>query len=91
MAKKIQCTICKHYGNKTPEGEELEKTQVYDETGTPVPIRLCRSHSVELFKMGQKKFLLHHYRILVELIDSDEPKFISILEYTCKKFPDSIS
>lgn len=91
MAKKIECTICKHYGLKSPVGDELERTQVYDETGAPVPIRLCRSHSVELFKMGQKKFLLSHYKILVELIDSDEPKFLAILEHTCKKFPDSIS
>lgn len=91
MSKKIECTICKHYGNESPAGEEFEKTQIYDETGAPVPIRLCRSHSVELFKMGQKKFLLSHYKILVELVASDEPKFINVLEYTAKKFSDSLS
>jgi len=90
MNKKIECTICKHYGNKTPEGE-LERTQLYDDVGTPILVRLCRSHSVQLFKMGQKKFLLSHYKILVDIMDSDEPKFLEILESTVKKHPGSIS
>lgn len=91
MAKKRECTICKHYGRETHEPERLERTQVYDETGTPVPILLCKSHSVQLFKMGQKKFLLSHYKILVDLVASDEPKFLEVLEKTVKKFPDKIS
>jgi hypothetical protein len=91
MAKKKECTICKHYGRKTLEDQNLEKTQIYDETGTPVPINLCKAHSVELFKSGQKKFLLNHYKILVDLVASDEPKFLEILEKTIKKFPGSIS
>lgn len=91
MAKKRECTICKHYGRKTPDDGMLERTQVYDETGSPVPIMLCKAHSVELFKKGQKKFLLSHYKILVDLVASDEPKFLEILEKTIKKFPGSIS
>ena len=90
MNKKIECTICKHYGNKTPEGE-LERTQLYDDVGAPVPVKLCRSHSVQLFKNGQKKFLLSHYKILVDLMASDDPKFLGILEATIRKHPDSLS
>lgn len=90
MTKKRECTICKHYGRKTPENDELERTQVYDETGTPVPIKLCRSHSVELFKKGQKNFLLAHYKILIGLVASDEPKFLDVLERTIKKNPNKI-
>lgn len=90
MAKSRECTICKHYGIKTALSEDLERTQLYDETGTPVLIFLCRSHSVDLFKMGQRKFLLGHYKILVDLVDSDEPNFLDILERTIKKYPDQI-
>ena len=91
MAKKKECTICKHYGRKTVDSDKLEKTQIYDESGAPVPINLCKSHSVELFKKGQKKFLLGHYKILVDLIASDEPKFLEVLDQTVKKFPGQIS
>lgn len=90
MSKKKECTICKHYGKKTPDDGNLERTQVYDESGNPVPIHLCKSHSVDLFKMGQKNFLLSHYKILIDLVASDEPKFLDILEKTIKKFPDRI-
>lgn len=90
MSKASECTICKHYGEETPAGQ-VERTQLYDDVGAPVPIRLCRSHSVQLFKLGQKRFLLSHYKILVDLVDSNNPKFIDILEATCKKHPDSIS
>lgn len=90
MAKKRECTICKHYGRKSPESDDLERTQVYDETGAPVPINLCKAHSVELFKKGQKNFLLSHYKILIDLVASDEPKFLDVLERTVKKYPDKI-
>lgn len=90
MSKKKACTICKHYGVETPDEAVLERTQVFDETGTPVPILLCRSHSVELFKNGQKKFLLSHYKILVDLVGSDEMKFLEILEKTVKKNTDRL-
>jgi hypothetical protein len=90
MSKKRECTICKHYGNKTPKGETLEMSPLYEEGGEPVPIPLCRTHSVQLFKLGQKSFLLAHYRILVDLMDSDEKKFINLLDRTVRKFPDLI-
>jgi hypothetical protein len=90
MSKKKECTICKHYGKAGAADQYLERTQVYDETGAPVGIYLCKSHSVELFKMGQRKFLLSHYRILVDLVDSDEPKFLEVLEKTVKRFPGEI-
>lgn len=89
MAKN-ECTICRHYAQETPSGE-LERTNLYDEVGAPVPIRLCRAHSVQLFRLGQKKFLLSHFKILVDLMDSNDPKFIDILEATCRKYPDLVS
>lgn len=90
MSKKRECTICKHYGRPTPDESSLERTQVYDETGSPVPINLCKSHSVQLFKLGQKKFLLSHYKILIDLVASDEPKFLEVLEKTIRKNQESI-
>jgi hypothetical protein len=90
MAKKRECTICKHSNLETPKGEDLENSFLYEEDGEPIKIHLCRRHSVQLFKLGQKSFLLAHYRILVDLIDSDEKKFINILDKTVRKFPDSL-
>jgi len=86
--KKHECTICKHYGQKT--ATKLERAQLFDEVGTPININLCRSHAVELFKNGQKKFLLSHYKILVDIISSDETKFLDILEKTIRGNLDEI-
>jgi len=90
MGKKRECTICKHYGHETTNKSDLEVANLYEDDGEPIKVQLCRTHSVQLFKLGQKSFLLAHYRILVDLIDSDEKKFINILDKTVRKFPDSI-
>ena len=85
-----ECTICKHYGRPTELPEDLEKEILYDDVGSPVKVNLCRTHSVELFKSGQKKFLVKHYKILVEIISSDEMKFLDLLEKTVKENLDEI-
>lgn len=85
-----ECTICKHYGERTDAPGKLEKEQIFDEVGTPVNILLCRKHSVELFRNGQKKFLIKHYKILVDIISSDEVKFLDILERTVRENLDEI-
>lgn len=89
MAQK-ECTICKHYGMPNQSPETLERAQVYDEVGTPVNILLCRNHAVELFQTGQKRFLVSHYKILVDIISSDEMKFLDILEKTVRDNLDDI-
>lgn len=89
MADK-ECTICKHYGLPTDDPKTLEKEQIFDEVGTPVSIFLCRPHSVDLFKSGQKKFLVKHYKILVDIISSDEVKFLDVLEKTVRENLDEI-
>lgn len=83
-----QCTICKHYGISMTEG--IERAYIYDESGNPVGIKLCPAHSVELFKRGQKRFLVNHYKILTDLVSSDETKFLDILEKTVRSNSGSI-
>ena len=92
MDKPKLCTICKHYGLETPQElrPDLERTQIYDEFGRVVSIQLCRKHAVDLFKTGQKRFLLSHYRILVDLVGSEEMKFIEILQKTVQRNPNNI-
>lgn len=93
MTKKRECTICKHYGRSnigSSADEQLEAGNLYEEDGEVIKILLCRKHSVQLFKLGQKSFLLAHYRILVDLVASDEKKFINILDKTVRKYPDSL-
>ena len=85
-----ECTVCKHYGLETGQPEKLEHTKLFDEGDRVVNVLLCRKHSVDLFKQGQKKFLLDHYQILNEVINSDEPKFIELLEKTYRNNMDRI-
>jgi hypothetical protein len=86
--RKLECIICKHYGTKTIG--HLERAQLFDEMGSPLNVNLCRSHAVELFKAGQRKFLISHYRILEETISSDDTKFLEILEKTILNNKDQI-
>lgn len=90
-AKKI-CTICKHLGKDVEAAEVVEIGYLFDDiqAGSAVKIRLCRKHSVELFKQGQRKFLIDYRRILFDLVNSDEMEFIKILEKTVKANLDSI-
>lgn len=86
----VECTICKHYGEPTDDTCELEREQIFDEIGTAVHVMLCRKHSVDLFKIGQRRFLVKHYKILVDIISSDEVKFLDILEKTVRGNMDDI-
>jgi len=92
MSKSRECTICKHLGKKTYEDLELEAGFLYNELDGPAPVRvrLCRPHSVELFKLGQKKFLLNYKKILFDLVNSDEMEFVKILERTVRNNLDAI-
>jgi hypothetical protein len=92
MGKIKACTICKHLGKNVAESTELEASFLYNDIENPasVKIRLCRAHSVQLFKLGQKKFLLHHKQILYDLVNSDEMDFVRILERTLHKNQNSM-
>ncbi|MBC74883.1 MAG: hypothetical protein CME64_02595 [Halobacteriovoraceae bacterium] len=91
MNKKYECTICKHYGRPTFDKSTLERQSLYDDQGNPIPVILCRKHAVQLFQSGQKKFLISHYRILNDLIASDEMKFLELMERTVRANLDMIS
>ena len=92
MSKPNTCTICKHIGREMDESCTLEASFLYTnkQEAEPVRIHLCRTHSVELFKRGQKKFLLNYKRILDDLIDSDEMEFIRILDKTVRENRDYV-
>ena len=87
MEKVKACTICKHLGKIRKESIDLDASFLYNVIDNPasIKIRLCRSHSVELFKLGQKKFLINHKQIMYDLVNSDEMEFIRILERTLRK------
>ena len=92
MSGKRICTICKHLGKEVDSEEEVELGYLFNDlhAGAAVKIRLCRKHSVELFKHGQKRFLIDYRRILFDLVNSDEMEFIKILEKTVRANLDSI-
>jgi len=86
---KTECTICKHYGERS-DSPELERATIFDDVGTAVALLLCRKHAVELFKNGQKKFLISHHKILIDIVSSDETKFLDILERVVRENLDEI-
>jgi hypothetical protein len=84
--KKRVCTICKHLGIHHHEQQQLDTGYLYDGVrARSVKLNLCRSHAVELFRQGQKKFLISKRKILYDLVNSDEKDFIRILEKTVQK------
>lgn len=85
MARRV-CTVCKHLNKNVEAEEEIEIGYLFDgvHSGSPVKIRMCRKHSVELFKVGQKRFLINYRSILFDLVNSDEMEFIKILEKTVR-------
>ena len=92
MAETKECTICKHIGKRSSELGDLEAGFLYNDVDHPttIRIRLCRSHSVDLFKVGQKKFLINHHHILSDLVNSDEMEFVRLLDRVVRKNLDAI-
>ena len=92
MSRLKACTICKHLGRVSEEAADLEAGFLYNDIENPaiIKVRLCKVHSVELFKFGQKRFLIKHKQILDDLVNSDEMDFVRMLERTLRKNLDAI-
>ena len=90
MRRKV-CTICKHLGLDHHHEQQLDTGYLYDGVrARSIKLILCRSHAVELFRQGQKKFLISKRKILYDLVNSDEKDFIRILEKTVQQNTDLI-
>lgn len=85
MQQICKCVICRHYGYEQDKSTDYDRASLFNENAKEVVIKLCKVHAIELFKIGQKKFLLNHYKILVDIVDSDDLNFLEILEETVKK------
>lgn len=90
MEDKCKCIICRHYGQEKDDSDQYERSSIYSESGRELVINLCKVHDIELFKIGQRKFLTSHYKILAEVVDSNDTTFLEILEETVKKNINSI-
>jgi hypothetical protein len=53
--KEQRCLICKYLGDHSEK--YLCHDKIYREQGQDILVHLCYSHSWELFRLGQKKFL----------------------------------
>lgn len=90
MEQTCKCVICRNYDLEYDRADTYDMCSLFNESGKEVSIKLCKVHSIELFKSGQKNFLLNHYKILVDLIDSNDNAFLEVLEETVKKNINSI-
>ena len=69
---KKYCSICQCYGvHEETAPEYLSVEKVYDEKGNTVKATLCRTHAVELFKIGQKNFFVKHHNRAQDIIVDD--------------------
>lgn len=88
MSKDNRCVICKHKG--ISNSSNLDANRIYNKSGSPIKVLLCRSHAVELFQIGQKNFFLQHHKILFNILNSDEVEFLVVLHDTVKEHIDSV-
>lgn len=58
--KDNRCFICKY---KQSNAQKASDDLIYDAKGNSTTLPLCYTHSVELFKTGQKSFLTKHKSI----------------------------
>lgn len=84
MKKDTKCIICKH--KDLPVSSKYSHEMIFDDKGNSVDITLCHGHSVDLFKSGQKNFLLKHHDILHSIISSEDSKFIRVLTQTARTY-----
>ena len=75
-----KCIICEHLeAGKDFKQENLIKESIFD-GNLKHDYHFCYTHSIELFKIGQKKFLKHYASsILSTVFESNHPKFIELL------------
>jgi hypothetical protein len=81
-----KCIICEHLdAGKDFKQENLTKEQIFD-GNIKHEYNFCYNHSIELFKIGQKKFLRYYATpILGTVFESNHPKFIELLHKNSKE------
>ena len=87
--QKCQCTLCKYYGNFNGYSDTYQE-KVFDEAGRSIVVNLCRSHAIELFRLGQKNFFLRHYKITTDVIGTNDSAFLNLMIKTVHKFKDAV-
>ncbi len=78
MSKKHDCTICKHLFH-LPEDVPVYLNELYYDEGRVQKMHLCYIHDIELFKIGQYRFVDKYRHIAENLVASDDASFISFL------------
>jgi hypothetical protein len=64
--KEKNCLVCKHNGFIRAADE---KDILYQENGNPFFVDLCYAHSVEFFKLGQRRFVNRYRYSLTRFLD----------------------
>jgi len=72
--KKPRCFICKY--TKPDEIQVVKVNHVYPGSDKSLKMTLCESHSIELFKSGQRAFLTQYYPLFQGFYGNEEDKDI---------------
>ena len=68
--KKPRCFICKY--TKPDEEQTVKVNYLYKGADKSLRVILCESHSVELFKSGQRAFLTQYYPLFQGFYGNEE-------------------
>lgn len=81
MNKNKECVICSHLYPDREKEDKLFNQDIFNGTSNPDKFKFCFQHDMELFHVGQIRFLKKYsYLILNFTNESFNPKFISILK-----------
>lgn len=86
MKRNRECVICSHLGDNNYSKDSLEVMSLFSEYGHEHKFLFCKNHSIELFKLGQKKFLLNYMNILADVMETNNPEFLTLLEQYVKRY-----
>ncbi len=83
MSKKLKCAVCSLYGVENEK--DISRELLFKDEGEDFPVLLCRQHSVELFKQGQKRFCIHHFETANQIVVAENSTFLNFILEIAKK------
>ncbi len=81
--KDRRCLVCKYCGDK--KYKNLSSSSFYGREGRGVRVYLCHKHEIELFILGQVRFLRKYYPVFLNSISNDDNSFFKVADQILSK------